>query len=72
MLTDTTTHDEFKAELISSLCEEMSAIFRTELQAALVENLAFMKSELHAVKTELTSSIASAQSDMNALEEHGG
>lgn len=45
----------------------MSAIFRTELQAALGENLAFMKSELHAVKMELASSIARAQSDMNAL-----
>lgn len=69
MLTDTTTRDEFKAELISSLREEMSAIFKTELKAALGENLTFMKSELHAIKTELTSSIASTQSDVNAMKQ---
>lgn len=67
MLTDTATRDDFRADLISSLRGEMSAIFKTELQAALADNLSSMKSELHGVKAELANSIANIQCDVNAL-----
>lgn len=45
----------------------MAAIFKTELQAALTENLSIIKTELRAVKSELSDSITNIQSDVCAL-----
>ncbi len=58
---------DFKTELLSSLREEMASILKSKLQAAMSENLSFIKLELHMVKTELTSSIASIKTDVNML-----
>lgn len=58
---------DFKAELLSSLRTEMAAIFKTELQAALSENLSSIKTELQTVKLELSDSIANIQSDVRTL-----
>lgn len=63
----TPPHPDFKAELLSSLRVEMAAIFKTELQAALTENLSNIKTELRAVKSELSDSITNIQSDVCAL-----
>lgn len=49
MLMDAAIPDDFRAEFISLLREEMSAIFKMELQAALGENLSSMYSELQKV-----------------------
>ncbi|KAE8284639.1 Bile salt sulfotransferase [Larimichthys crocea] len=50
----------FKADLLV-------AIFKTELQAALTENLSNIKTELRAVKSKLSDSITNIQSDVCAL-----
>ncbi|KAE8284634.1 hypothetical protein D5F01_LYC17969 [Larimichthys crocea] len=50
----------FKADLLA-------AIFKTELQAALTENLSNIKTELWAVKSKLSDSITNIQSDVCAL-----
>lgn len=64
---DTPPRPDFKAELLSSLRVEMAAIFKTELQVALNENLSNIKTELRAVKSELSDSITNIQSDVCAL-----
>ncbi|KAF7644014.1 hypothetical protein LDENG_00229480 [Lucifuga dentata] len=62
-----TVPPDFKAELLSSLRNEMAAIFKTELQVALSENLSSIKTELLAVKSELCVSITNIQSDVGVL-----
>ncbi|XP_053493902.1 uncharacterized protein LOC128615675 [Ictalurus furcatus] len=57
----------FKEELLASLRHEMAATFKTELQAALGENLASIKEELQTVKAELTVNITVIQSEVSAL-----
>ena len=57
----------FKDELLRSLRSEMSAIFKTELHTALGENLSSIKTELQAVKSELSQSITNIQSEVNTL-----
>ncbi|KAL7394758.1 hypothetical protein ABVT39_003564 [Epinephelus coioides] len=47
----------------------MAAIFKTELQAALTENLSNIKTELQAVKSELSGSITNIRSDVRALKD---
>lgn len=56
-----------RAELLSSLRNEMAAIFKTELQVALNDNLSSIKTELQTLKSELSVSISSIQSDVSAL-----
>lgn len=46
MLMDTAIGDDFRAELISLLREEMLDFFKKELQAAVGEKLSSMTSEL--------------------------
>lgn len=50
----------------------MAAIFKTELQAALTENLSNIKTELEAVKSELSGSITNIQSEVHALKDTVG
>ena len=45
----------------------MAAIFKTELQAALTEKLSNIKTELRAVKSEISDSITNIQSDVHTL-----
>lgn len=59
---------DFKEELLSSLRKEMAAIFKTELQSALSENLTSIKTELQAVKSELTCTITNIQAKVSTLE----
>lgn len=61
------TPADFKAEMLSSLCEEMVGIFRAKLQATMPEMLLFIESEHHTVKTELTTTIASIKSNVNTF-----
>uniref|UniRef100_A0A3Q3AYA0 L1 transposable element RRM domain-containing protein n=1 Tax=Kryptolebias marmoratus TaxID=37003 RepID=A0A3Q3AYA0_KRYMA len=59
----------FKSELLSALRVEMALIFKTELQAALTENLASIKAELLAVKSEFTNTLATIQRDVRGLKD---
>ena len=61
-----TAPSDFKAKLLSSLCVEMAAIFKTELQAALTANMSNIKTKLQAVKSELIGSITKIQSEAGA------
>lgn len=56
-----------KTELLSALRDDVTAIFKAELQAALGENLSSIKTELLALKTELSGSISTMQSDFAGL-----
>uniref|UniRef100_A0AAV2JUE4 Uncharacterized protein n=1 Tax=Knipowitschia caucasica TaxID=637954 RepID=A0AAV2JUE4_KNICA len=56
-----------KADLLSSLREEIKTMFKTELQMALGENLTAIKSELHAFKTQIASDIAVMKQDFAGL-----
>ncbi|KAG7507280.1 hypothetical protein JOB18_029744 [Solea senegalensis] len=56
-----------KSKLLLALREEVIAVFKVELQAALGENLSFMKTELLAFKSELSSSISAMQQDLAGL-----
>ncbi len=67
MSSDVMVASDFKAELLSSLRNNMVAIIKTELQAALGENLSSLKTELQVVKFELSVSINTIQSDVRAL-----
>ncbi|CAG5865838.1 unnamed protein product [Menidia menidia] len=67
-----TSSSAFKTELLSALRVEMALIFKTELQAALTENLSSIKAELLAVKSELTSNITTIQLDVRALKDTVG
>lgn len=67
-----TPSSDFKAELLSLLRVEMAAIFKTELQAALTENLSNIKTEMQAVKSELTGSITKIQSEIRAMKDTVG
>lgn len=58
---------DFKEELLSSLRKEMAAIFKTEVQAALSENVTSIKTELQAVKCEQTVTITNIQAEVSAL-----
>lgn len=64
---DGTHSSTFKAELLSSLRVEMAAIFKTELQAAMTENLSNIKAELWSVKSELSASITTVQTEVSTL-----
>lgn len=61
------TSADFKADLLAALREEMAGIFKAELQTAMTQNLAQIKSELLSVKTELTASLAATKLDVNEL-----
>uniref|UniRef100_A0A8C5HK84 Transposase element L1Md-A101/L1Md-A102/L1Md-A2 n=1 Tax=Gouania willdenowi TaxID=441366 RepID=A0A8C5HK84_GOUWI len=56
-----------KAELLVALRNEVVTVFRAELQAALSENLSSIKTELLALKTELSGSITSTQAEVAGL-----
>uniref|UniRef100_A0A3B4Z3R3 L1 transposable element RRM domain-containing protein n=1 Tax=Stegastes partitus TaxID=144197 RepID=A0A3B4Z3R3_9TELE len=56
-----------KTELHSTLREDVTAIFRSELHAALGENLSSIKTELLAMKSELSSSICAVQQNFVGL-----
>uniref|UniRef100_A0A3B5ARW6 L1 transposable element RRM domain-containing protein n=1 Tax=Stegastes partitus TaxID=144197 RepID=A0A3B5ARW6_9TELE len=56
-----------KTELLSTLREDVTAIFRSELHAALGENLSSIKTELLAMKSELSSSICAVQQNFVGL-----
>ncbi|KAL7395108.1 hypothetical protein ABVT39_010257 [Epinephelus coioides] len=56
-----------KTELLSALRSDVAAIFKTELQAALSDNLTSIKSELLALKTELFGSVSSIKTDVAGL-----
>lgn len=71
-LADISPSSAFKSELLSALRVEMALIFKTELQAALTENLSSIKAELLAVKSELTSNITTVQLDVRALKDTVG
>lgn len=58
-----------KTELLCALREEMPAIFKAELHAALGDNLSSIKSELLVLKTELSSSISSMQQKYTGLKD---
>uniref|UniRef100_A0A096LVD8 L1 transposable element RRM domain-containing protein n=1 Tax=Poecilia formosa TaxID=48698 RepID=A0A096LVD8_POEFO len=59
--------EDFKAELLTPLREEMAGIFKTQLEMALTNNLIQIKLELHGVKTELSASITAIRSEVDAL-----
>lgn len=56
-----------KTELLLALREEVAAVFKAELQTALGENLSFIKTELLAFKSELSSSISAMQQNFAGL-----
>uniref|UniRef100_A0A3P8TKB0 L1 transposable element RRM domain-containing protein n=1 Tax=Amphiprion percula TaxID=161767 RepID=A0A3P8TKB0_AMPPE len=56
-----------KSKLLSALRNDVAAIFKTELQAALSDNLTSIKSELLTLKTDLSSSISSIKSEVTGL-----
>lgn len=56
-----------KSELLSALCNDVAAIFKTELQAALSDNLTSIKSELLTLKSDLSGSLSSMKSDVAGL-----
>lgn len=58
---------EFKAELLAALRQEMADIFRSELEAAMTQNLSQIKTELQNVKTELAASLAATKADVSKL-----
>lgn len=58
---------DLKSEILASLRNDIAGIFKTELHLALNDNLSSVKSELQAVKTELSNSIATIQSDVTSL-----
>uniref|UniRef100_A0A3Q1GC67 L1 transposable element RRM domain-containing protein n=1 Tax=Acanthochromis polyacanthus TaxID=80966 RepID=A0A3Q1GC67_9TELE len=58
---------ELKSELLHALRNDVTAIFKTELQAALSDNLTSIKSELLTLKTDLSVSISSMKSDVAGL-----
>uniref|UniRef100_A0A672YIG4 L1 transposable element RRM domain-containing protein n=1 Tax=Sphaeramia orbicularis TaxID=375764 RepID=A0A672YIG4_9TELE len=62
-----TVMPDFMEELLHSLRNEMAAIFQTELQAALNENLTSIKTELQSIKSKLSVSISNIKSDLSAL-----
>lgn len=56
-----------KTELLSALRDDVASIFKAELQTALSANLTSIKNELFALKSELSTSISSMQSDVATL-----
>lgn len=67
MLPPTTDVTVLKTELLSALPDDVAVIFKAELQAALGDNLLFIKTELLALKTELSGRISTMQSDFPGL-----
>uniref|UniRef100_A0A671PGK8 L1 transposable element RRM domain-containing protein n=1 Tax=Sinocyclocheilus anshuiensis TaxID=1608454 RepID=A0A671PGK8_9TELE len=56
-----------KTEILTSLRKDLAEIFRSELRSVLGDDLATIKSELHAVKAEFSNSMVSMQMDMSTL-----
>lgn len=67
MPSSATDFTKLKTELLSALRNDVVAIFKTELQAALNDNLTSIKSELQTLKTDLSGSISSVKSDVEGL-----
>lgn len=61
------TSEDFKVDLLAALQEEMVGPFRTELETAMTNNLTQIKSELHAVKTELNANMVAIKSEVDVL-----
>lgn len=51
-----------KAEILSSLKEDIATLFRSELKTVLAEEFENIKSELQAVRTELANNTAAIRS----------
>ncbi|CAL9697690.1 unnamed protein product [Knipowitschia caucasica] len=58
---------DFKAELLAALRQEMTGIFKAELQTAMTLNVLEIKAELLLIKTELTTNLA----DVSELQDTG-
>lgn len=63
---------DFKAELLTTLCEETGGIYKSELQLAMTETS--IKYELFAESTELGSSMVATDTEVTDLrtDGHGG
>ncbi|CAL9692131.1 unnamed protein product [Knipowitschia caucasica] len=58
---------DFKAELLAALRQEMTGIFKAELQTAMTLNVSEIKAELLSIKTELTANLAAIRTDVSEL-----
>uniref|UniRef100_A0A3B4FQ70 L1 transposable element RRM domain-containing protein n=1 Tax=Pundamilia nyererei TaxID=303518 RepID=A0A3B4FQ70_9CICH len=56
-----------KAELLSELREEISALFKKELMAAFAENLTSIRSDIQQLKTDLSSDITTMRQEFAGL-----
>lgn len=64
---DRTEVVEMKAEILSSLKEDIATLFRSELKTVLAEEFENIKSELQAVRTELANNTAAIRSEVETM-----
>lgn len=57
----------FKADILSSLKVDISAVIKLELKNALAEDLRYHKSKLKEVKSEIVNSITTVHSEINTM-----
>ncbi|MCI4378198.1 hypothetical protein PGIGA_G00213240 [Pangasianodon gigas] len=70
MMSESAEHTDFmdlKAELISSIKMEVTAVFHTELKNVLANEFDTVKSELQAVKSEIASNASALRSDLETI-----
>lgn len=58
---------DLKAEILTSLKKDIAVLLRSDLKAVLAEGFEAIKSELHAVKTEVASNTATIRSEVETM-----
>lgn len=59
--------EDWKADILAFLREDISVVFRAELKNALSEDFSFLKNELKEVKSEIANNMAAIRSKMDNM-----